>query len=284
VEHVVEITDDGFYPLTVEGRLASVHAAMSRAPERHGDLIPKSGATLLCPMDDVVSIRDFADFEGHMLNVRVGSGQELPESWYKQPAFYFSNPSAVVGPDEPVMIPHGCRVMDFELSVACVIGREVADLRAEEIDLEAVVAGFVLFNDWSARDLQMVQRDLQLGPGKGKDFANGIGPWLVTPDEMDDLASGRPRCRLEARINGEMLAVGELADMHFSWHEIIAHASANTCLRPGEVLSCGTVTLGCLIENRNLHGRENFPWLRPGDVVELDGGHLGILRNEVVGR
>jgi fumarylacetoacetate (FAA) hydrolase len=274
----VEVAD-AYYPLKVDGRLASVRAAMDR-PARTGERIALDDARLLCPLDDVPSIRDFADFEQHMVNVRLGTGKALPESWYKAPAFYFSNPGLVVGPEEPVHMPRDCRCMDFELSVACVMGAEVADAAPSEVDLGAVIAGFVLFNDWSARDLQMVQRDLELGPGKGKDFANGIGPWLVTADELGGL-SGRPDWTVCARVNGKTVATGSLKDMYFSWEEIISHASRNTRLRVGDVLTCGTVPPGSIVELRRVHGRESYPWLRPGDVVELYGGALGVLRNEV---
>ena len=132
------------------------------------------------------------------------------------------------------------------------------------------LAGFTLFNDWSARDVQLAEMSVGLGPAKGKDFATSLGPVVVTPDELDG-SSGT----MVARVNGEERSRGELGDMHFSWEQIVAQAARNTRLLPGDVLGSGTVGTGCILELGD--GR----WLQPGDVVELEVERIGVLRNTV---
>jgi fumarylacetoacetate (FAA) hydrolase len=128
-------------------------------------------------------------------------------------------------------------------------------------------------NDWSARDLQRREMRVGLGPAKGKDFATTLGPVVVTPDELDGT-----RAELVARVNGEERSRGNLADMHWSWEEILAQAAKRTVLRAGDVIGSGTVGTGCILEHGD--GR----WLRPGDVVELEVEGIGVLRNTIGAR
>ncbi len=135
---------------------------------------------------------------------------------------------------------------------------------------DGTIGGFTVMNDWSARDLQLQEMKVGLGPAKGKDFATSLGPTVVTPDEFDGT-----QATMVARVNGEERSRGQLADMHWSWDDLIAHAARNTTLRPGDVLGSGTVGTGCILEHGD--GR----WLQPGDVVELEVEGLGVLRNVV---
>jgi fumarylacetoacetate (FAA) hydrolase len=216
---------------------------------------------LLAPIRRPPSVRDFYAFEEHVLNARAVTGRgEVPQEWYDLPAFYFSNPAAIYGPDEEIPYPEGSAALDYELEVAAVIGAD------------GEIGGFTIMNDWSARDLQRKEMRVGLGPAKGKDFATSLGPVVVTPDELGDL-----RLEMLARVNGEERSRGNLGDMYHSWEAIVAHAARNTGLRPGDVLGSGTVGTGCILE----HGDER--WLRPGDEVELEVEGLGILRN-VVGK
>jgi fumarylacetoacetate (FAA) hydrolase len=216
---------------------------------------------LLAPIRRPPSVRDFYAFEEHVLNARAVTGRgEVPQEWYELPAFYFSNPAAIYGPDEEIPYPEGSAALDYELEVAAVIGAD------------GEIGGFTIMNDWSARDLQRKEMRVGLGPAKGKDFATSLGPVVVTPDELGDL-----RLEMLARVNGEERSRGNLGDMYHSWEAIVAHAARNTGLRPGDVLGSGTVGTGCILE----HGDER--WLRPGDEVELEVEGLGILRN-VVGK
>jgi fumarylacetoacetate (FAA) hydrolase len=213
---------------------------------------------LLAPVFKPPSVRDFYAFEQHVKTARVSRGLDVPEEWYRQPVFYFSNPNAIYGPEEEVPYPEGSEELDYELEVAAIIGADQA------------IGGFTVMNDWSARDLQRNEMKVGLGPAKGKDFATSLGPVVVTPDEFDGSTAA-----MVARVNGEERSRGELGDMHFSWDALVAQAARNTELCPGDVLGSGTVGTGCILEHGD--GR----WLQPGDVVELEVEGIGVLRNRV---
>jgi len=212
------------------------------------------------PVGQPPSIRDFFAFEEHVKNARGNRGLEVPPAWYEVPVFYFSNPAAVYRDGDEIPKPADTQALDYELELACVIG---ADGRPE---------GFTVMNDWSARDLQMKEMSVGLGPAKGKDFATSLGPELVSPDELpDDLDM-----RAVARVNGEVRTDSRTGGMWFSWDEILNHAARNTPgLQEGDVIGSGTVGGGCILE----HGDER--WLQSGDVVELEIEGLGVLRNSV---
>ena len=217
---------------------------------------------LLAPVPRPPSVRDFYAFEEHVRNAaRVTGRPGVPAEWYEQPVFYFSNPAAIYGPEDEIPYPEGSHELDYELEVAAVIGN-AADAGA--------IGGFTIMNDWSARDLQRREMKVGLGPAKGKDFATSLGPVVVTPDELGDL-----RLEMVARVNGEERSRGNLGDMYHSWESIVARASANTRLLPGDVLGSGTVGTGCILE----HGDNR--WLQPGDVVELEVEGIGVLRNVI---
>ena len=206
------------------------------------------------------SIRDFFAFEEHVRNARGNRGLEVPPAWYEVPVFYFSNPAAVYRDGDEVPKPADTQALDYELELACVVG---ANGRPE---------GFTVMNDWSARDLQMKEMSVGLGPAKGKDFATSLGPELVSPDELP----GDLDMRAVARVNGEVRTDSRTGGMQFSWDEILEHAARNTPgLRAGDVIGSGTVGGGCILE----HGDER--WLQRGDMVELEIEGLGVLRNSV---
>jgi len=274
---VAEVTKDGYRPVTADAPGAVLGVLQDR-PVTAAATVPAADVTVLNPVDDPPSVRDFMIFEDHVRNARVGTGTDVPEAWYAAPVFYFTNPACLTGPGEPVAVPVGCRALDFELEVACVIGREAGDLDPDDPASCEVIAGFVLMNDWSARDLQMREMDAGLGPAKGKDFATSLGPWVVTPDELAT-GPGRFACPVEVRVNGVTKGGGDLADAHWTWSQVLGHASANTRLRPGDVIGSGTVSTGCLLELRALGPKDDHPWLRSGDEVELRGGPLGTLTN-----
>jgi fumarylacetoacetate (FAA) hydrolase len=199
-------------------------------------------------------------FEEHVLGARANRGLEVPPAWYEIPVFYFSNPAAVRRDGDDVPRPADTQALDYELELACVLG---ADGRPE---------GFTVMNDWSARDLQMKEMSVGLGPSKGKDFATSLGPVLVSPDELP----GDLDMRAIARVNGEVRTDSRTGGMHFSWEDLLAAAARNTPgLQPGDVIGSGTVGGGCILE----HGDER--WLAPGDVVELEIEGIGVLRNTV---
>jgi fumarylacetoacetate (FAA) hydrolase len=204
----------------------------------------------------------------------------VPE-WYQVPVFYFSNPAGVIGDGDPVVAPRGSAALDYELELACVIGKTGRDLPADDRALEHV-AGFTIMNDWSARDLQRQEMAVGLGPAKGKDFATSLGPELVTFDELADrYHEGRLDLEMSASVNGRVLSRGNAATMFWTWPQLIAHASRDATLRPGDVLGSGTVGTGCILE---LTPEAVGGWLKPGDVVELAIERLGVLRNHVEAR
>src|SRR5213082_3925500 len=214
----------------------------------------------LCPpVITPPAVRDFYAFEQHVKTARAARGLDVPKEWYEIPVFYFSNPASIYGPDSQVPYPDRTRELDYKLEVAAIVGAE------------GQIGGFTVMNDWSARDLQRAEMKVGLGPAKGKDFATSLGPVVVTPDEFDG-SSGT----MVARVNGEERSRGELADMQFSWSQIVAHAARNTRLLPGDVLGSGTVGTGCILELGD--GR----WLRRGDLVELEVEGIGVLLNRVV--
>lgn len=259
---------------------ALVAAAMARtAPAAVADPVPAADARLLAPVGRPPSVRDFYAFEAHVATARRGRGMDVDPDWYELPIFYFSNPASIVGPDTVVTAPPGCTMLDYELEVAVVVGREVADLAAA--DWLDVVAGFTILNDWSARDLQMREMRQMLGPAKGKDFATSVGPWLVTPDELAGVETGRPAATMVARVDGRERSRGQLADIHHPWGTLLEHAARGTRLVPGDVIGSGTVGTGCILELAITHGPEAEPWLTPGQVVELEVAGLGVLRNVV---
>jgi fumarylacetoacetate (FAA) hydrolase len=259
-------------------------AAAGQPPDSVLDTLPLDQVRLLAPVERPPSVRDFFAFEDHVRNSRAGQGLEVDPGWYERPLFYFSNPAAIYGPDDEITVPRDCRAFDYELEVACVIGREAADLDPDDPATMEVIAGFTILNDWSARDLQAREMTQNLGPAKGKDFATSLGPCLVTPDEFAGVAEGKPKAAMAVRVNGTEKSSGELQAIHFPWTALLAYASANTRLVPGDVLGSGTCGTGCLLEWRMTGHRDTHPWLRPGDVVELDVEHIGVLRNTVVAR
>jgi 2-keto-4-pentenoate hydratase/2-oxohepta-3-ene-1,7-dioic acid hydratase in catechol pathway len=230
------------------------------------------------PQHPVRSLRDFYAFEQHVKTANENRGREVPKEWYEIPVFYFSNHTAIYGPDDTIPYPSYSDALDYELEVACVIGKPGRDIPADKA--EEHIFGYMIFNDWSARDEQRKEMAVGLGPAKGKDFANSFGPYLVTPDELADRHTGRPGVydlEMVARVNGVERSRGNWKDLYWSFGQMIERASQDVTLQPGDVIGSGTVGSGCLLELTKGQG----PWLQPGDVVELEIERLGVLRNMV---
>jgi 2-keto-4-pentenoate hydratase/2-oxohepta-3-ene-1,7-dioic acid hydratase in catechol pathway len=222
---------------------------------------------LLAPLPRPNSLRDFLVVEEHMRGaVDAGVVREIPDEWYRLPAHYKGNVDAIYGPDDVVPWPRYTDRLDYELEICAVIGRPGRRVAAE--DAGPMIAGYTIYNDWSARDIQTREMSVGIGPGIAKDFASSIGPCIATPDEFD-----RDRARLEARIDGEAWSLGTLGKMHFSFEEIIEYISQEATLQPGDLLGSGTVGRGC--------GLELGRWLSEGSTVELEAEGIGVLRNQV---
>jgi len=234
---------------------------------------------LLPPVHPAASFRDFYAFEAHVRAARARRGLDMIPQWYAFPVFYFSNANAFLGHDAPLVPPRGAEWLDFELEVAAVIGAGGRDIAAA--DAERHIAGYTICNDWSARRVQREELAVGLGPAKGKDFATSLGPWLVTPDELEDARSGKGYAlRMTATRNGRLLSDGWWATIHWSFGELIERASEGVELQPGDVIGSGTVGSGCILE---LGPEAAGGWLAPGDVVELAVERLGVLRTRIEG-
>jgi 2-keto-4-pentenoate hydratase/2-oxohepta-3-ene-1,7-dioic acid hydratase in catechol pathway len=235
-----------------------------------------SEVTLKSPIPRPVSIRDFYAFEEHVKTARKRRGLDVVPEWYDIPVFYFTNHLAVKGPDEEILKPFDCEWLDYELEIACVIGKEGRNISRE--DAEDHIYGYFIMNDWSARDIQKHEMKVGLGPAKGKDFATSFGPYLVTKDELEAKRTGdRFDLKMTAKVNGKLLSKGNYKDIYYTFADMIERASKDVTLYPGEVIGSGTVGTGCILEL----GTETHRWLQAGDEVELEIEGLGVLRNKV---
>jgi fumarylacetoacetate (FAA) hydrolase len=259
---VGEVEDERVYELEAQNMLEWLSG---RGRERSGASNALADVALRAPVPDPPSLRDFFSFEGHVAAAWRLRGEPVPEYWYKAPVFYFSNAAAIFGPGQPVRRPEGSTMLDFELEIAAVIGGD------------GQIAGFTLMNDWSARDVQVGEMSVGLGPAKAKDFATSLGPWLVTPDELQ-YADGRLNIEARVHVNGEELSVCDAGEQHYTWPEIVAHAGRDTRLRAGDVLGSGTLTGGCLLELGPLDGDR---FLEPGDAVAIEAQGLGRLETRI---
>jgi fumarylacetoacetate (FAA) hydrolase len=260
--------------------LAEVVAAFVPAGDDDPAILYRDDLDFGSPILHPPSLRDGYGFEGHVRTMWERRGGTVPEIWYDLPVFYFSNVSGIRGSGDPVWAPRRSVELDFELEVAALIDTPATDLTPETA--EGAIGGYMVFNDWSARDLQREETALRLGPAKGKDFASSLGPWLVTPDELDDVRLGRGfDLLMTARVNGEEVSRGRWSDAVHGFGGLIARASTDVRLRPGEIFGSGTVGTGCLLEVRDSTlGR----YLLPGDVVELEVERLGRLTTPIVVR
>lgn len=230
--------------------------------------------TLLPPIPRPPAVRDFMAFEEHVVTASAAIGLTVDPLWYSQPVFYFTNPASLLGPGADVAVPPGSEALDYELEIAAVVGREGTDLSPE--DAADHVAGYVLFCDWSARDLQGAEMRLNLGPAKGKDFASSLGPWMITPDELPAAAA------MSASVDGVPYSAGRLDALYWSFGEMIAYASRGTRVMPGDLIGSGTVGTGCILELSRVHGADTYPYLRPGDAVHVEADTLGAIDARIV--
>jgi 2-keto-4-pentenoate hydratase/2-oxohepta-3-ene-1,7-dioic acid hydratase in catechol pathway len=259
------LTDDGVVALEAPSVLELLRGgepALERARATRTRPVPLADVRLDAPLPRPNSLRDFMLVEEHVR----GSFGDVPAAWYDIPVYWKGNPDTVIGPEATVPWPYYTDQLDFELEMGAVIGRETHKVSVEEA--HEAIAGYTIFNDWSARDIQFRELSVMIGPGLSKDFATSLGPTLVTADAIDIDAA-----RMTARVNGELWSEGTLGQMRFSFAEVVSHLSQEQTLHPGDVLGSGTVARGC--------GLELDRWIRPGDVVELEVEGIGVLRNTI---
>ncbi|MEV6608760.1 fumarylacetoacetate hydrolase family protein [Kutzneria sp. NPDC051319] len=279
------VSDEGIHPvpwaitlLELIEREALAHAADAALGEHP---IPLESVRLRPPLQPP-AIRDFVTFERHVEGIARRFGDEVGPEWHEAPAFYFTNPRSLIGAFDDVRIPPGSQVFDFELEVAAVVGRAGSDLTPETA--REHIIGYTVLNDWSARDLQAREMRVKLGPAKGKDSASTLGPWLVTADELEPRrdAEGFLDLTMVVTRNGIEVGRDSLANMAWTFEEMLAYASRGTTVWPGDVLGSGTCGSGCLAELWGRHGTAGLPPLAPGDVVTMTVDGLGTISNKVV--
>ena len=295
LDHVGALTSDGDRIVDLTADFGSLLALIDRGDEglalarkrlaEAKEAVRLADVALRAPLPEPRQIRDLMTFELHyqqaitaVARMRIGplallaralGVTKIPRVWYEQPVYYKCNRFSVVGPEANVIWPRDARLMDYECELAAVIGKTGKDIPREHA-LEHIF-GFTIYNDMTARDLQLREMRGRLGPAKGKDFDTGnvFGPWIVTRDGIDpyDLT-------MIARVNGEERGRGHSRDMYHRWEDVIAYISRSETLHAGEILGSGTVGNGCGLEHRR--------FLDPGDVVELEISGIGILRNQLV--
>ncbi len=263
---------------------------VTRPPE--SALLASKDCTLLAPLPQPTQIRDCLCFPEHLQGARRVVGEQMikaapdpgrrraeletanffavPRDYYDFPVYYISNRMSVTGPAVDVVWPSYSRYIDYELEWAAVIGKtgsKIAASRARDF-----IFGYSVFNDWSARDEQMkvMGASLNLGPGQGKDFANGLGPCIVTADEIADPY----RLAMKARVNGEQVSAGSTSGMHYKFEDLIEYVTRAHAIYPGELFCSGTVGGGCSLETGKV--------LSHGDVIELEVERIGTLQNRVL--
>jgi 2-keto-4-pentenoate hydratase/2-oxohepta-3-ene-1,7-dioic acid hydratase in catechol pathway len=246
--------------------VADVARAASSVPDL---VVPEGqeGFRWLCPLDRLASIRDFLAFEDHVKRGAARRNGEVPDYWYEVPVYYKGNHRAMIGPDDTCVWPPYTERLDFELELALVVGRRGRDV--DPGDAGDHIFGFTVFNDFSARDVQSKEMSAWLGPAKGKDFANSLGPCIVTCDDVGT----EPDLAMICRVNGEEWGRARSSDAKWKWAEMISHVSAGEDIFPCDVYGSGTPGGCCGLDL----GRD----LSPGDVVELEIEKIGVLRNAI---
>ena len=238
------------------------------------------------------SCRDAYAFRQHVEAARRNRKAEMVPEFDQYPVFYFSNHHCVQGPGDVRCMPDHFEKLDFELEAAVVICKHGRNIKASEAD--DYIGGYMIMNDLSARRLQMEEMVLNLGPAKGKDFATAVGPWLVTPDELEEYKIPPKEghtgnvydLSMKCWVNGVQVSEGNMGDMNWTFAEIIERCAYGADLYPGDIIGSGTVGTGCFLE-LNGTAKLNDPgfqeqWLREGDIVEMEIEGLGKLSNTII--
>jgi len=253
------------------------------------DFTTLSSVRLLAPLAPA-TIRDFVTFEEHVEGMTASSDgtSHVPAEWYELPTFYFTNPHTVRSTGDAISPPHTQR-LDFELELAAIIGapKSAEPFNGQNLSpAEATdyIFGYTVMNDWSARDIQGREMAVNLGPCKGKDFAMTLGPWIVTADEVESNLDQDGFLELAARVwvNGELVGQDLISNMGWPFNELVAYASRNSQLVPGDVLGSGTVgNGGCMAELWGRNQRVMPPPLKEHDEVTMEIDSIGVIHNAI---
>lgn len=246
---------------------------------------------LMAPVPLPTSARDAYAFRQHVASARKNRGVDMIPEFDQFPIWYFTNHNSFTGPGAIELMPDHFQRLDFELEIAIVVGKKGRNIKASQAN--EYIAGYCIYNDWSARQLQMEEMKLNLGPAKGKDFANSIGPFLVTPDELAQYAAdpypGHTgtsfNLEMKAWHNGDLVSEGNMNTMFWTFEEILERASYGADIYPGDVIGSGTVGTGCYLELNGTHKLENPDhepvWVKPDDIIDMEITGLGRLSNQV---
>ena len=288
-EHVGLLHERSLYGLRGPGSLLDLlgddgerlAAAAQSAVADPFEVVPEGAAVFRPPIPRPPAMRDFMAFEEHVKTSSAALGHEVNPVWYEMPIFYFTNPANLRGPFEDVPIAPGSTAFDYEMEIAAVVGRGGSDL--DPATAEQHIAGYVVFNDWSARDVQEREMKGNLGPAKGKDTATSLSQYLVTVDELEPYrADNAFDLRMTASVNGRTYTEANFRTIYWRFAELLAYASRGTTLRPGDIIGSGTVGTGCILELSRVHGSEQYPWLQPGDTVRLEVEHVGVIESTLL--
>ena len=222
---------------------------------------------LKAPLLNPSSLKDFLAFEEHAKAGARRRNEELPKEWYEIPAYYKGNHREIFGPKDEIPWPSYTKKLDFECEIACVIGKKGKNIPLDEA--RNYIFGYMIFNDFSARDIQKKEMVLRMGPAKGKDFANAFGPYLVTADEVDP----QKDFSMKISVNGDLWSEGHFKDQYWGFPLMISHISQEETIYPGDILGSGTFYRGC--------GLDLDRWINPGDTIELEVPKLGTLKNKI---
>ena len=246
---------------------------------------------LEAPVPQPTSCRDGYAFRQHVAAARRNRGVPMIEEFDQYPIFYFTNHNAIQGPGIIDCMPDHFQKLDFELEIAIVVGKKGRNIKASEAD--EYIAGYMIMNDMSARTLQMEEMLLNLGPAKGKDFSTVIGPYFVTPDELEPYkVPAKPNhvgnnynLNMKCWVNGIQVSEGNVSDMDWTFAEILERCAYGVDILPGDVIGSGTVGTGCFLELNGtglLNNKDYKPqWLQNNDVVEMEITGLGKLSNTI---
>jgi 2-keto-4-pentenoate hydratase/2-oxohepta-3-ene-1,7-dioic acid hydratase in catechol pathway len=240
------------------------------------------GSKKLLPPIEPKAIRDFVTFERRISTMKKsqpGSG-EVPSQWYDAPVYSYMNPYTVFGANDLIPTPPGTQALDFEMEVAAIVLRQASDVSLEEAP--GFIAGYCIMNNWAARDIQSQEMALGIGPSKGKDFATTLGPWVTTPDELEEFRSDdRYDLEMSVKINDELYGSDSLKNMAWSFEELLVHASRASVVGRGDVLASGAASGGSLAEAWVVNGKQQPSALKPGDTVEITVAGLGSIKNTI---